>query len=194
VGIKDADVVMGDGRIALTNALTLAWMLDRTLLVPPSTLGAAVDWAPSPKLQANIEIAERSIPSKCRKIRDKVERRKEVSTQFSLISGMACFAPEGRPIDREPSRSRSAAFTGTRAECRGHGCSTRPRSLLSNPSSAARPTRAPSSRTRSASRPATSIPSRTASASRPPSSTHPRLPNLRTLSTPAGLTSPSCAR
>lgn len=66
-------------RIALTNALTLAHMLGRTLLVPPATLGRAVDWAPSPKLQPNIEVAERSIPSKCKLIKDRVERRAQVS-------------------------------------------------------------------------------------------------------------------
>lgn len=68
-------------------------MLNRTLLVPPSTLGVAVDWAPSPKLQANIELAERSIPSKCRKIRDKAARRAEVSIMLNGEVELTSSAP-----------------------------------------------------------------------------------------------------
>ncbi|KAL8287431.1 hypothetical protein RQP46_003289 [Phenoliferia psychrophenolica] len=53
-------------RLAFINALTIAKMTGRILLVPPITLGAAVAWVPPPLLQEHIEQAENSNIRDCR--------------------------------------------------------------------------------------------------------------------------------
>ncbi|KAK4704196.1 hypothetical protein P7C70_g2019, partial [Phenoliferia sp. Uapishka_3] len=55
-------------RLALINALTIAKMTNRILLVPPITLGSAVAWVPPPLLQEHLEQAENSDMAECRKL------------------------------------------------------------------------------------------------------------------------------
>lgn len=73
---------MNTYRIAFVNALTLAQLLDRTLLVPQSTLGRAVDWVAAPLLQSHVEQAENTDIAECRKIKDKTARKEKVNFSF----------------------------------------------------------------------------------------------------------------
>ncbi|KAM0753275.1 hypothetical protein T439DRAFT_378973 [Meredithblackwellia eburnea MCA 4105] len=60
--------------LSLINALTLAKLTNRTLLIPQITLGSAVAWVPPPLLQEHIEQAEKTDIHDCRSTR--VEERK----------------------------------------------------------------------------------------------------------------------
>lgn len=53
-------------RIAFQNAIVLAHLLNRTLLVPPIQLGSAVAWAPRQHLLQTLLRSERSDEKKCR--------------------------------------------------------------------------------------------------------------------------------
>lgn len=75
---RDANAFDSRQRLALVNALVLATMLNRTLLVPMVTFGDPVGWYHGSRLQHELDKAERSSLQACRAIQDHDERRAKV--------------------------------------------------------------------------------------------------------------------
>lgn len=66
-------------RIAFINALTLAKLLNRTLLVPPVILGDVVPWAQSANLRGMLEVAEKAPFRECETLGKNARETLEVS-------------------------------------------------------------------------------------------------------------------
>lgn len=142
-------------RLALINALTIAKMTGRILLVPPITLGAAVAWVPPPLLQEHIERAENSNIHDCRetpvqlrkeRVRSTIMRQREGRADGTKMHSAGCFgsrvAPAGRGSSAPtPSPGGSHSLSDHTTTVRG-----------SRPRSRSRTRRSSASRTRTAAR------------------------------------------